>query len=210
MVIDKPLAILTAVQWLNQMSHFAMFKYLLHDIDSHCYRQNGFEGFLVFYLRMVFKTVPQLERVFTFRKDFAEWRETDLAWQQEQFELVTIVNNSNGPQVSVVTSSSGGLSSIGFIAASGREVLDWISTNEHQSTFCFPPESFGPDILFFVRSKVSEHLLLVVIQAQKRANMPKQTLIHGVRTITPSWFWKSKNEKVCPFLQAISIDLSPP
>ena len=132
-----------------------------------------------------------------FESDFARRRQTDLAWQHENFELVTVVHaDGNDPQVSVVTPSCGPASNVGFSAESGEAVLEWISTNSDRFTFCFPPESFGPDLLFFVRSEASGKLLLVTIQAKKYDSVEKRALIEGVRTVTPSWFWKSKDREV--------------
>jgi hypothetical protein len=198
-VIDEPLAILAALQWLYHSNTFSMFKCLSHDIHKHQKRKNGFEAYLVFYMRTVFETTPELDAVFTFRDDFARRGKTDLAWQHENFELVTVVHaDRSNPHISVVTPSCGPAPKVGFLAKSGKEVLEWISTNSDRSTFCFPPEAFGPgpDLLFFIRSKVSGKLLLVMIQAKKHDSVEKQILIEGVRTITPSWFWKSKDMKV--------------
>jgi len=209
-VIDEPMAILAALHWVN--TEFSLFKALHYDIHKHSRGKNGFEAYLAFYLRHVFTTTPALNEVFTFRDDFA--RRTDLAWRQEEFELVTVVDSNKprgsvitpSPKVSVVTPSSGPSSSLGFSANSGQEVLEWISTNKRQSTFCFPPESFGPDLLFFIRSQQEpRRLLLVVLQAKKHHEVTKGVLIHGVRTTTPSWFWRSKEAKVCSFLQAVCI-----
>jgi hypothetical protein len=202
-VLDEPLAILAALQWVNQNAKLSLFECLRHDIARHSKRKNGFEAYLAFHMRTIFETAPELDAVFTFRSDFALRGSTDLPWQHEKFELVTVVATAdrNNPRVSVVTPSCGSSSNIGLLATSGEEVLEWISTNNDQFTFCFPPESFGPDILFFVRSTVSGRLLLVVTQARKYDNVRKENLLQGVRTVTPSWFWKSKDKNVCSSLQ---------
>ena len=41
-----------------------------------------------------------------------------------------------------------------------------------------------------------QRLLLVAIQARHYKEVKKSCLVQGVCTITPSWFWKSKNTKV--------------
>ena len=211
-VLDEPLATLAALQWLNQSAHLSLFECLRRDIERHSKRKNGFEAYLAFHLRKIFETAPELDTVFTFRNDFARRGRTDIPWQHEQFELVTVVatEDRNNPRISVITPHCGPSSNIGFLAYSGEEVSEWISTNKDQFTFCFPQESFGPDLLFFVRSKVSGRLLLVVVQAKKYDIVEKRVLIHGVRTITPSWFWKSKDAKVSTFYRLFSpasIDL---
>jgi hypothetical protein len=167
-VLDEPLAILAAFQWVNKNAHFSLFECLRHDIERHSKRKNSFEAYLAFHLRKVFETSPELDAVFTFRDDFAR-RMDSIPWQHEQFELVTVVATAdrNNPRISVVTPSCGSSSNIGFLADSGEEVLEWISTNKYRFTFCFPQALFGPDLLFFVRSKVSGGLLLVAIQAKK-------------------------------------------
>ena len=203
-MIDEPLAILAALSWFQQNTEYSMFDLLRRNIGSHFPRQNGFEAYLAFYLLYGFETGPALNEVFTFRNDFAQRR--DLTWQGEGFELVTVVTpaNTNDPQISVLTPSSGSSFNVGFLAKSGEEVLQWISTNNDRFTFCFPPESFGPDLLFFVRSKESK-LLLVMIQAKNYQEVKKADLIKGVRTVTPSWLWKNKHTQVCSFLQTVSI-----
>jgi len=204
-VIDEPLAILAARQWVDINTKHPLSKYLQNNIRKHVTRQNGFEAYLAFYFRAVFENTPVLDAIFTFRGDFAEQGKADLAWQHEQFELVTVVHSGNELRVSVVTPSSGPSSNVGSLANSPREVLDWVSTNTSQYAFCFPLEPFGPDLLFFVRSKVSGKLLLVALQAKHYIAVDNDNLIKGIRTVTPSWFWKSKDTKVCPFLQAVRI-----
>jgi hypothetical protein len=194
-VIDEPLAILAAFHWLNQKAKFSMFNCLRRDIHNPSARQKGFEAYLAFYMRSVFEKGQELDAIFTFRDDFA--RRNDLTWRGEKFELVTVVQtaDTDKPNISVVVPSCGPSSNVGFLAESAEEVLDWMSANKNGFTFCFPHNDFGPDLLFFVRSKESDKLLLVMAQAKKYDSVEKETLINGVRTVTPSWFWKSKDKK---------------
>lgn len=203
-VIDEPLAILAAVHWLNQNAKFSMFNCLRRDIHNHSARKNGFEAYLAFYMRSVFEKGRELDAIFTFRDDFA--RRGDLTWRSEKFELVTVVQtaDSDKPDISVIEPSCGPSSNVGFSAQSAENVLDWMSANNDRFTFCFPPNDFGPDLLFFVRSKESDKLLLVMVQAKKYDSVEKETLIQGIRTVTPSWFWKSKKK------QAWSFFINPP
>ena len=184
-----------------------MFRHLYRNIGNHAPRKNGFEAYLAFYLRKVFETTPTLDTVFTLRKEFV--RRKDLPWQHENFELVTVfaTDDEHRPQVEVIMPFSGPSSTFGFLARSNEEVLDWISTNEDRCAFCFPPDSFGPDLLCFVRSKESRKLLLVLIQAKFCNRVNKRELIEGIRTITPSWLWRSKASEVCSFLQTVWICL---
>jgi hypothetical protein len=188
-VIDEPLAILAGVSWLNGLAPFSFLEFLRHDIGKHSPRANGFEAYLAFYLRKIFETNPKLNEVFTFRDDFA--RMASLSWQREEFELVT----RTSAQISVVTPSSGPSSNVG-LRAHNEEVAEWISVNESQFTFCFPPETFGPDVLFFLRHKRTGDLLLVMVQAKKHEIVSADSLVTGVRTVTPSWLWKSKTTDV--------------
>lgn len=176
---------------MNGITPFSLFECLRHDIGKDSPRKNGFGVYLSFHLRKVFETTPKLNQVFTFRDDFA--RMPDLPWQHDEFDLVTVA----GSQISVVTPSSGPSSDVGLLAQSHSEVLEWISTNALQFTFCFPPEAVGPDVLFFVRHKETSQLLLLMVQARNYSKVDLESLITGVRTVTPSWLWKSKNIKVC-------------
>jgi len=55
MVIDEPLAILAALQWLYNSQAFSMFKILRDNIHKHETRKNEFEAYLAFYMRTVFE-----------------------------------------------------------------------------------------------------------------------------------------------------------
>lgn len=192
--IDEPLAILAAMEWLSQFPRFSLFHRLHRDIDSHTPDQTGFEVFLMFYLRHVFEGAPALNEVFTFRGDHAE--RPDLAWQHEKFELVTVVDPGENIKISPLTSYSGSSANLGLSAKSDEQVVEWISTNAKRYTFCFPTKSFGPGILFFVRSRETQKILLVLMQAKRYRTVDKQTLVGGVRSITPSWLWRSKRKMV--------------
>lgn len=210
--IDEPPIILAVLQLLNHRNRLSMFRCLRRDIDKHQPGKEGFEAYLAYYLRKIFETAPRLDSVFSLRSDFMRRNHQDLEWQHEEFELVTVgAANSNTPNVSVVKPSFGPSCNVGFMASDGDEVLEWISINDDQFAFCFPPESFGPNLLFFIRSKVSRKLLLVMAQARWYKKMEKQDLIHGIRAVSPSWLWKSKAVKVCfnfdKLLALASIDL---
>jgi len=160
-------------------------------------------------MRKVFEKVPKLCSVFTFREDFASRIGADLDWMSELFELLTVVHtDKNDPDISIVTPSCGPASNVGFLAISGEEVLEWISTDSDQFVFCFPPKSFGPSLLFFVRSEEYHRLLLVMLHANQGDIVEKETLIEGVRAVTPSWFWKRKDMTVCSRLQTFCVHIS--
>ena len=198
--IDEPLAILAALNGIAK--EFPMFDVLRGDIYKHAPRRNGFEAYLAFYFREQFAEAPALSSIFTPRDDFAHIR-----WMHDDFELVTVsgLNGSQPPDVSIVTPSSGPSSNLGFAPELDREVLRWITDNEGKHTFCFPTEALGPDIMFFVRSKSSRELLLVMVQAKCHQKVDKATLIGGIRSVTPSWFWKRRAKGVRSFLRVVCI-----
>jgi hypothetical protein len=70
--IDEPLAILAALHWVNQITRFSMFRYLSQNIHKHFPRENGFEAYLIFYIRKVFESTPILDEIFAFRSDFKQ------------------------------------------------------------------------------------------------------------------------------------------
>lgn len=86
-------------------------------------------------------------------------------------------------------------SNLGLKADSVQEVLEWITTNSNGYTFCFPPTSMGPDILFFLQSEPSGELLLVALQAKRYKEVETRELAYGVKSVTPDYFWKSKQIK---------------
>ena len=191
-VLDEPIAILAALNWMNQTASLSHFEFLRRDVGKH---GNGFENYFAFYVRCFFGAPKKLTELFKFRSDF----NGIIDWKSEEFELVT-VSRPQGigqPSISVVTPDSGPSSNISFRAATGEDILSWMSTNEGQFTFCLPPIHFGPDLLFFLRSKISGKLLLVMVQCKNYLDVTLDDLLTGVRTVTPDWLWKSKNTKVC-------------
>ena len=197
-VIDEPLVIMALCTWFSDNGHFSVLQYLRQDVGKHAPRKNGFEAYLAFYLRKVFENSPRLNDVFTFRSDFACRKQLDLAWQAEGFELVTvsISAGTDEQKVSVVTPSRGPSSNVGLLAKTDEEVLNWITENKECYAFCFPTESAGPDFFFYLRNIETKRLLLVALQAKYYKDVDKSTLIQGVRSVTPSFFWESKKEKV--------------
>lgn len=100
-ILNKPLTILTAIEWLLQDPKFFLFHHLHQDFWKHSPGQNGFKVFLTFYLWHVFKTVPTLNKVFTFQDDHA--KHSDLAWQCKKIEFMTVVSPMNKIKVSPLT-----------------------------------------------------------------------------------------------------------
>jgi hypothetical protein len=199
-VIDEPLVVMAAWNWLDVRGHFSLLASLQREVGKHAPRKNAFEAYIAFYLRHVFEHTQRLNEVFSFRSDFARRMDLDLSWQTEGFELVTVsagIPGGTGEQkISVVTPSSGPSSNVGFLAETNDDVLNWISENKECYAFCFPTESAGPDILFYVRSKATGRLLLVAVQAKNYKDVKKQALVQGVGSVTPPFWKKSKGEKV--------------
>ena len=179
-VIDEPFAIMAVWNWLGEKGHFSLIDYLQREIGKNSPRKNGFEGYLAFYMRKVFEKPARLNEVFTFRSDFTGRGRMDLSWQKEEFELVTVSiwEGTDQREISVVTPSCGPSSNVGFLAKTDDDVLNWISENQNCYAFCFPIESAGPDLFFYVRSKATRGLLLVALQAKKYVELEKRTLVH--------------------------------
>lgn len=197
-VIDEPLAIMAVSNWLDEKRRFSLLECLQREISKHAPGKNAFEAYIAFYVRKAFEKTARLNDVFTFRRDFARRKDSDLSWQTDEFELVivSIPAGADERRISVVTPSSGPSSNLGFLAKTDDDVLKWISENQDCYAFCFPTESAGPDFFFFVRNKASGRLLLAALQAKHHKKVDKPTLVQRVRTVTPSFFWKSKGEKV--------------
>ena len=200
-VLDEPVAILAAMTWVDKNGLLSFSEVLRHDIAKHSNTGNGFENYLAFYVRAFFETPKKLDELFEFRFDFNE-----IDWKSDEFDLVTVSypEGSDRPHVSIVTPTSGPSSNFGLRAETGEDVLAWISVNEDQFTFCLPPNHFGSDLMFFIRSMVSKKLLLVMVQAKNHHDVVLKVLIEGVRTVTPGWLWKSKSIKVCITFEFLS------
>ena len=197
-VLDEPLPIMAMSNWLGENGRFSLLDCLRSGIGNHTPRKNAFEAYLAFYVHKAFEKTARLDSIFTFRSDFARRKGSDLSWQSEEFELVTvsIPAGTNEQNISVVTPSCGPSSNIGLLAMTDDEVLGWISENQERHPFCFPTDHAGPDLFFYVRSKATGRLLLIALQAKQHKDVDKPTLVQGVRTVTPSFFWKSKQVRV--------------
>jgi len=204
-ILDEPIAILAALNWVNQTASLSHSEYLRQDLGKHSNVGNGFENYFAFYVRSFFNRPQRLAELFKFRHDF----DKIIDWKSDIFELVTVSRpegSSSQPRISIVTPASGPSSNIGFRAATGEDILSWMSTNEGQFTFCLPPEHFGPDLLFFLRSKVSGKLLLVMVQCKNYSDVALGDLTTQVRTVTPDWLWKSKDTKACTILGFLHLN----
>ena len=197
-VIDEPLAIMAISNWLYEEGRFSLLDCLRRELGKHAPRKNGFQAYLAFYIHKVFEKASRLNDVFSFRGDFARRQGSDLPWQSEEFELVTVSSpvGTGEQQTSVVAPLRGPSSNVGFLAKTDDEVLNWASENQNRYAFCFPTETAGPDIFFYLRNKSTGELLLVAMQAKFYQDVDSATLVDGVRTVTPSLFWKGKGGKV--------------
>jgi hypothetical protein len=153
-VIDEPLVIMAAWNWLEMNRHFSIFSCLQDDIGKNS-QKNGFEAYLAFYVRKVFERMAKLDDVFIFRTDFASRKAADLSWQCEEFELVTVSMSAGSDErdISVVTPLCGPSSNVGFLASTDEDVLEWISKNKERYTFCFPTSKAGPDLFFLSEAR---------------------------------------------------------
>ena len=102
------------------------------------------------------------------------------------------------PQVALVTPSSRPSSNVSLLAHSNNKVVEWISTNLLQFAFCFPPEAFGPDILFFIHHKRSLQLILVMVQTRNYEKVDSKCLLMGVQTVMLFWL-ESYIESYCQY-----------
>ena len=69
-VLDEPIAILAALNWVNQTASLSHSEWLWHDIGKHSNMGNGFENYLAFYIRRFFEVPQKLSELFKFRSDF--------------------------------------------------------------------------------------------------------------------------------------------
>jgi hypothetical protein len=197
-VVDEPITILAASKWLDRSTQDTVFTRFYHDVRKKSFWGNVFQEYLVFYLREAFRDGPRLDKVFYFRSDFARRRTRDLQWQEGRFTLVTISKTAYEANRSiwVVTPSSGPSSNLAVRAKSVEDVQNWILTNSERRTFCIPPTSMGPDILFFIQSISTKKTLLVALRVETQSPVTIKSLNYGVRKVTPSLFWKEKYERV--------------
>jgi hypothetical protein len=182
----------------QEEGYFSLLDCLRRELGKHAPRKNGFEAYLAFYIHKVFENSARLNDVFSFRSDFARRKGSDLPWQTNEFELVTVsfLAGTGEQSTSVVAPLCGPSSNVGFLAKTDDEVLNWASENQNRYAFCFPTETAGPDIFFYIRNKSTGELLLVAMQAKFYQDVDSATLVDGVCTVTPSLFWKRKGGKV--------------
>ncbi|PVF94287.1 hypothetical protein CPB86DRAFT_49890 [Serendipita vermifera] len=201
--IDEPLIKAALDTWFKQRPHFSLFEWCRSRIDVHSSEINGYEAFTTHYLLTALENSPWLKDVFTLREDQAQ--QSDPTWSESTLQLVTLSKGvyDDNARISVVTHNSGPSANIGFRANSNEDVLEWMAENKQQVAFCYPPPLMGPDILFFVQFQQSKQLILVAIQAKKHEIVDRNVLMEGVRTVTPSWFWRRRR------LEYKTVDMAP-
>ncbi|PVG00051.1 hypothetical protein CPB86DRAFT_872254 [Serendipita vermifera] len=198
LVLNEPIPVFAALTSFKKWIPGSLFAHLRREIDKNVPSRNGFAAYLAFYLREVFKDAKELGGVFSFRSDFARQQHArEAAWPDRRFKLVSVSRREGepNPHVSATTPYSWASPNLGVQEDSVEGVLDWVMTNSNGYTFCFPPSSMGPDILFFLQSESSGELLLVALQAKGYEKVEKEALIHGINSVSPDYFWKSKNEE---------------
>ncbi|KAE9401230.1 hypothetical protein BT96DRAFT_938080 [Gymnopus androsaceus JB14] len=204
--IDEPLVLLSCTVWFNKESTGAhtLYKFLCDRIEDHnpSTGRNGFEEFISLYLQRVFRTPRQLNTVF----DFEGAAGLDGGLGNKMATLYrTWGATLLGPLGKAIYESDN---------QSGISALtDWLKFKGHTS-FCFPMNHVGPDIMCVLKlhdpiTPEEFHYVWLSVQCKfyKVGYLPPLTLREAIATVTPREFFElrkktSKSKAMSPQNQA--------
>lgn len=124
----------------------------------------------------------------------------DLANAQANAQQQALLGNIFWSKLSNGTRSSYGVLSVDMEAKADKisATLDWIKASLEAKfegqvpPFCFPVESFGPDIMFLLYDETYSDCRACLVQSKYRRDMNQQ---EALRTLVPEWLFFSNRDK---------------
>jgi hypothetical protein len=197
-VVDEPLIILAAAQYLNAHTTFGLHNHVLNKLNHAAGRGTHFEEFLAVYFAQAFGPTVCLCDLFYFGNDVPIWAES------EGVELVAasrdrsfhITRHFCGDPV-------GTSSSLCCDLQHAADTVEWF--RNPNTVLCFPDIHLGPDIVFFLRLSDGS-IICVIIQAKfhSQLRLSKSNQADAVSTLKPSDFYR--NDVSSPHALVNSVD----
>ncbi|XP_006457032.1 hypothetical protein AGABI2DRAFT_122906 [Agaricus bisporus var. bisporus H97] len=192
-LIDEPLAVLAAVQWMNT-NHQSAYKAVAKDIRRNTENNNGFEKFIAVALDLIFSKQRRLSEVF-------EFHGTKPSWADMNARLVSVFRDDTG-KVEICGSSFCGPEFVAPSATLGiaalyeaKATLSWLQHHD-RATFCFPHPWMKPDVLFVLEIEDGSRIW-VALQSKwsKQRTIMKVNAINAMKSVTPSKYFSNKHGK---------------
>ncbi|KAF8824265.1 hypothetical protein HHX47_DHR8000474 [Lentinula edodes] len=218
--IDEPLVLLACSVWFNEQRPHTVYKTLADQIDHHypSSGRNGFEEFMSYYLLQIFRKPIKLNEVFDFEGG------DDKGLGDREGQLVTLHLDESQRlvegKVSLVKGDSTLFGPIGLgIGTRDHFALnEWLSL-KRRTTFCFPMNSMGPDIMCFLKlegenlAAFSYVCLAIQCKYHRTRSLEPETLRGAIGTVTPKLFFQkdssldrvSKRANVLNALQSLKF-----
>jgi hypothetical protein len=201
---DEPLTILGLVTFLEK-HHHTLEGYLRDALNASksSVRAFAFESFSTYILARHFSTPTRLSDVFGFVG------KSEL--QQRRAELVTLEKTDDGFRITPFNLASAFRSShvFGCSTSTPAETLEWL-LNPRGSTFCFPANAVGPDLIFVLRLTDDSTRLRVCVQFKNRKEMGRKETGKAIRTTEPYNFLSQLKDEgptiSNPLMQAKMVD----
>ncbi|KAJ3898795.1 hypothetical protein F5879DRAFT_811985 [Lentinula edodes] len=195
--IDEPLVLLACSVWFNEQRPHTVYKTLADQIDHHypSSGRNGFEEFMSYYLLQIFRKPIKLNEVFDFEGG------DDKGLGDREGQLVTLHLDESQRlvegKVSLVKGDSTLFGPIGLgIGTRDHFALnEWLSL-KRRTTFCFPMNSMGPDIMCFLKlegenlAAFSYVCLAIQCKYHRTRSLEPETLRGAIGTVTPRLFFQ--------------------
>ena len=110
---------------------------------------------------------------------------------------VTVSHAAGSDQlhVSIDTPASGPSSNNGLRAKKGEDLLAWISANQNQFTFCFPPNYFGPDLIFLFDQQFQSNCYLSWLKQRTIMQSNCRILLRGCGQLRLIGFGKVRQSR---------------
>jgi hypothetical protein len=194
--ISEPLVLLTATRYLDEDERGPsdnLWQHVIRHIGSNTgSKHNGFENYLAFLLAHAFAKPTPLKDVFDFPNLSVP------AWAEQSARLVVLSRDTESEELSAYE-----FDWPSFAVPSGQfgrsfdklGTLEWLKQH-HQTAFCFPDNTMGPDIMFVLQLENGK-FIWVSLQAKYLGSSISDTeLRKAIRSTVPDKYWIQKVRRI--------------
>ncbi|KAJ7133764.1 hypothetical protein C8R43DRAFT_894992, partial [Mycena crocata] len=186
--MDEPMALLALGQWMNAGFSETIYHRLTSLISLHSARgENALENYLAFCFTRLFNWGSRrLDEIFHFPEGVP-------AWAKQTARLVSLYRQDSQTELeeSSVDWWSRPSYSLGSNAHDADRTLQWLK-HTVKAPICFPPNKFGPDILFTLRLEDGSRIWVAVQSKYESTTLlDAEKLVSGMRSVTPVNYWSS-------------------
>ena len=185
--IDEPLALFSLLRWFETQEGFQLANGLKQRLGDQEQRGLAFEELVILYITKIFRNPVRLDQVF-------EFHSSPPTWASEPAQLVHRVGTNKFEPVDLDSQSPHTpATGVTCYAEKAKDVICWLT--ESRLGWCCPSNSFGPDLLMWLRFSSGE-VRLVMIQNKSYFSgnvdsLKANVVADALDSLTPGHWFKS-------------------